>query len=182
MARDRTLATLFIRRADPTRYSTLLSELSNNYAMGQDENPTNLTAAYSLLVNYKTPTNARTKEAPPPSPAAIQQTVQQTSPEAMAMTFAQKAAMKPGNNGIVHGGVTCYNCQSSSHYAQDCPKGTNTGSTLVQHAFSLAHTCWRTTVLVQVQRVLERLVNKTKHRIRYRRMKHRTRETDLLKL
>jgi hypothetical protein len=66
--------------------------------------------------------------------------VTQQLPEATAMTFAQKAALQPGTNGFTHEGVTCYNCQGSGHYAVDCPKGTSTGTTLVQHNFVLAQT------------------------------------------
>jgi hypothetical protein len=137
MARDKTLATMFIMRADPTRYGTLLADLSNTYAMGKDEYPEDLSAAYTLLVNYVTPTNARVREVIRNIPTPV---VQQT-PEATAMTFAQKAALKPGTNGLTHDGVTCYNCQASGHYAVDCPSGgSNTGTTLVQHAYSLAQT------------------------------------------
>ena len=57
MARDRTIATVFIRNADPTRYGTLITELSNQYARGKDEYSTDLTSAYGLLVNYTTPAN-----------------------------------------------------------------------------------------------------------------------------
>jgi hypothetical protein len=135
VARDKTLATMLMLRADPTRYGTLLADLSNNYAMGKDEYPANLSAAYTLLVNYKTPVNARVRET---TQAVV--VAQRTAPEATAMTFAQKAALKPGTNGMTHDGVTCYNCQASGHYAVDCPTGTNTGTTLVQHAFSLAQT------------------------------------------
>jgi Reverse transcriptase (RNA-dependent DNA polymerase)/Zinc knuckle len=131
MARDRTLATLFIRRADPTRYGTLLADLSNNYAMGKDDYPADLTAAYSLLVNYKTPTNVKIKEVTAHVPVHATATVLTAPPEATAMTFAQKAA---------HDGVTCYKCKASGHYAADCPVGTNAGTTLVQHALSLAQT------------------------------------------
>jgi hypothetical protein len=54
------------------------------------------------------------------------------------MTFAQKAAMKPGKDGITHEGVKCYQCQATGHFAGDCPSGANTGTTLVQQAFVLA--------------------------------------------
>jgi Zinc knuckle len=136
MARDKTLATMFIMRADPTRYGTLLADLSNTYAMGKDEYPEDLSAAYTLLVNYVTPANARVREVVRTTHTPV---VPQT-PEATAMTFAQKAALKPGTNGLTHEGVTCYNCQDAGHYAVDCPSGTNNGTTLVQHAYSLAQT------------------------------------------
>jgi hypothetical protein len=62
LARDKTLATMFVMRSDQTRYGTLLADLSNNFAMGKDEYPHDLSAAYTLLVNYVTQANARIKE------------------------------------------------------------------------------------------------------------------------
>jgi hypothetical protein len=59
IARDRTLAITLIWGADPTRYGTLIAKLSNQYAMGKDEYPADISSTYSLLVNYKTPTNTR---------------------------------------------------------------------------------------------------------------------------
>jgi hypothetical protein len=44
-----------MRGADPTRYGTLIADLSNQYAMGIDNYPVDITSAYSLLVNYRTP-------------------------------------------------------------------------------------------------------------------------------
>lgn len=61
IARDRYLPIALIRGrgSDPTRYGTLSADLSNQYASGKDEYPIDISAAYSLLVNYRTPTNAR---------------------------------------------------------------------------------------------------------------------------
>lgn len=134
IARDRTLAIALIRGADRTRYGTLIDDLSNQYAMGKDEYPTDITSAYSLLVNYKTPTNARVRTTEATStnrPAA--------SPESSAMTFTQRGAVA-GTNGVVHDGITCYSCQALGHYAGDCPEGQGTmsGTTLTQYAYMLA--------------------------------------------
>jgi hypothetical protein len=85
IARDRTLAMALIRGADPTRYGTLIANLSNQYAMGKDEHPTNLNAAYSLLVNYETPANARVTRG-----TATATAVPSIAPEASSMTFAQQ--------------------------------------------------------------------------------------------
>jgi len=123
MARDQTLAIALVRGADPRRYGTLITELSNQYAMGMDNYPTDLTAAYGLLVNYKTPVN---------SGGARRE--QQASPEASAMTFAQQGAV-PGASGAVHEHITCFNCHNMGHYASDCPS--STGVTIVQYGFNL---------------------------------------------
>lgn len=115
IARERTLAIALIRRADTSKYGTLITSLSNQYAMGKDEYPTDVLAAQSLLVNYKTPVNtsaART-ETTRSQPATL-------TPEASAMTFTQRGAVA-GTNGVTHSGITCYNCQNMGHYAGDQP-------------------------------------------------------------
>lgn len=46
-----------------------------------------------------------------------------------------------GSNGITHDGIVCCNCQETGHYASDSPTdangGTDTGTSLVQHAYML---------------------------------------------
>jgi hypothetical protein len=64
IARERTLANALIRSADPTRYGTLIADLSNQYAMGIDQYPTDLLSAQSLLVNYRTPASGQIHHAP----------------------------------------------------------------------------------------------------------------------
>jgi hypothetical protein len=136
MARERTLAMALIRSADASKYGTLITDLANQYAMGRDEYPTDIVAAKCLLVMYRTPTNASTGRsgATRNHPAA--------TPEASAMTFAQRGASVTGTNGITHDDIQCWNCQQHGHYAGECPTGqaggTVSGTTLTQHAFMLA--------------------------------------------
>ena len=140
--RDRSVAMIFIRGADTTRYGTLVAELSNDYAAGKEDNPTDITA-YSRFVNYTTQVNDRPKSGATGNQYAMMTT--STSPEVSAMTFAQREGT-PGTNGLVHEGFTCYNCQGTGHYTLDCPAvedGNNSiraanGATLLQHAYMLA--------------------------------------------
>jgi hypothetical protein len=112
MARDRTLAAAFIRNADPTRDGTLTAELSNIYARGKDEYPTDLTSACGMLVNYTMPANARARHYNAPS------TIRAQNSESSAMTLAQRDTI-PGTNGITHKGITCYNCNSEFEYLRE---------------------------------------------------------------
>ena len=55
IARDRTLALAFLKQADRRRFGTLWADIENQFSRGNDQYPINLTAAYSLLVNFKPP-------------------------------------------------------------------------------------------------------------------------------
>ncbi|KAI2506981.1 hypothetical protein MHU86_7478 [Fragilaria crotonensis] len=141
IARDCTLAAALIRGSDPTRYGTLVADLANQYSKGKDEYPTDITSAYSLLVNYRTPANATYRGRNSSSAGDQQTTTTQASnsgPEgSAAMTFAQRN-VTPGTNGITHDGITCYRCNNTGHYASDCPEeqhsGSNaSGTTLLQY-------------------------------------------------
>ena len=61
-AKQETLAMALICGADPTRYGSLLLDLANHYAAGRDLYPKDLLTAYSLLLEYKVPTNARPRQ------------------------------------------------------------------------------------------------------------------------
>ena len=106
------------------------------------EYPTDLTSAYSRIVNYWTPVNvtrARQHGSTGDAHTASNQTT--SAPEASAMTFAQRNQSVPGTNGVTHDGVTCYQCNNVGHYACDCPEDQDSGTsgtTLVQHGLVLA--------------------------------------------
>jgi hypothetical protein len=131
IARDRTLAAGLLFGADPTRYGTLIVDLKNQYLRGKDEYPTDMHAAYSLLLNYVTPTNAREKGSHPQS--NVTTSGKHNTPETSALTFAQRAATGtkiPGRNGLTHDAITCFSCNYMGHYATECP-GTGASSTAV---------------------------------------------------
>ena len=67
------------------------------------------------------------------------------TPEASALTFAQRAALPKvaGSDGVTHEGITCYSCQAIGHYSSDCPGASKQvtapgGTTLTQHAYMMA--------------------------------------------
>ncbi|KAI2506456.1 hypothetical protein MHU86_7971 [Fragilaria crotonensis] len=137
-AYDKTFAIALVTGADPSKYGTLIAHLSNQYAMGRDEYPCDETAAYNLLVNYRTPENAarpRTSNNHHSSPATP------ATPAGSGITFAQHGAVA-GNNGLTHDGIECYHCHSIGHYASNCPTVSDTtvtsGTTLTQYAYMLA--------------------------------------------
>ncbi|KAG7363644.1 retrotransposon gag protein [Nitzschia inconspicua] len=54
-ARDDLLAVRFIKRSDPSRYGALIADLQNQYARGNNQYPTTLDDAYTMLTNYANP-------------------------------------------------------------------------------------------------------------------------------
>ena len=143
IARDRTLALAYIRGADPTRYGILVAELANQYALGNDNYPVDLTSAYSMLVNYTTPMNAT--RAARHNPQQTTTSTSRASGDTSTVTFTQRGVVA-GTNGVTHNKNTCYNCNHVGHYACDCPGDrsgatatpTTSGTTLCQYALMLA--------------------------------------------
>jgi Zinc knuckle len=153
--RDSTIAIMFIRNSDPRRYGTLLSDLANQHTRGNDQYPSDITAAYSLLVNYHPP--APTTR--PPSNPQVQNTATANSntnvnansgtnkgaivPSNIGPhTFAQAASparhtttgcIVPGSDGTTVGNITCFSCNANGHYATNCPSAIS----LVQYAYVL---------------------------------------------
>ena len=153
IARERTLAALMIRGADPTIYGTLIAELSNRFARGQNEYPTDMTAAASMLTTYKPPVNQQRQRTP------TTQAVETTAPaparstsaggseaSGVVLTYADRVvASVPGSDGVLLPGLTCFQCGGYGHRSRECPSLTGSSSTnstkgltLVQHAFMLA--------------------------------------------
>jgi hypothetical protein len=109
--------------------------------MGKDEYPSDLTSAYSLMVNYKTPTNKpqhkSSSSTGPLSPPLLEPS--QLPP----VPFAQKQAHIPGSDGLLHPTITCFHCQQTGDYASTCPTPSQTppvasGTTLLQFVLAQA--------------------------------------------
>jgi hypothetical protein len=108
----------------------------NAYAQGHDEYPTDLNAAYSLLINYRTPVNMRARTPNTHQPNNNSDTSGGSS-EVSTITFAQQGAVA-GSNGLMHDGITCYACNNVGHYAVHSPEdqaaSTTQRHTLTQYA------------------------------------------------
>ena len=114
--------------------------MGNRYARGKDEYPSDLNDAYSIIVDYATPTN--TGGGRGWSGGATTATT--TAPEASATTFAHQNVI-PDTDGNLFATVTCFRCDSLGHCPDRCPSDitrstmrSTTGTTLLQHAYMLA--------------------------------------------
>ena len=52
-AKDLSLAMSFLAKADRNRYGQKIEDLENDFSQGQDNYPKTVSAAYSLLINWK---------------------------------------------------------------------------------------------------------------------------------
>jgi hypothetical protein len=120
LAQEKFFAVSFLMSSDPRRYKNLLIELENDHSKGIGNYPTTLTAAYSLLVNYRT------------------QSFQQSN--------KHHASDNDGNGGsdddvsfLTNGFVpTCHHCGKKGHIAPKCPlklkqASTQSGQTTTQN-------------------------------------------------
>jgi hypothetical protein len=141
LARGRTLAMAFLRVADPRRYATLWSDLANQQTIGNYQYPIDLTAAYSMLLNYHAPIQNRSQQQHQNKHVTTASDSPNVPTDIGPHTFAQtarinpvsSASMVPGNDGITHDSVTCFSCNRGGHYANHCPSAIS----LVQHAYML---------------------------------------------
>jgi hypothetical protein len=104
VALDRTLALAFLKRANRCCFAnrcffgTLWVDLDNHFSRGNNQYPIDLTAAYSLLVNFKPPKREEPRRNTRSQEAAVE--------EEDGMTFVQSGEVIAGANGVTHTGVT----------------------------------------------------------------------------
>ena len=123
-ARDKHLATGFLRRANQSIYTPLLRELRDQRLHGHDPYPSNLADAYTLLENHSS--NKR-RSGPGNEGNRNQGGVVQD------IQHAQQGEKEKNPEGPIAGVDgrfipyrRCYACKRMGHYADNCPAGSNT--------------------------------------------------------
>jgi len=122
IARDRTLVLALLKQADRRHFGDLWHNLENQFTRGNDQCPINLTAAYSLLVNFKPPV---TREAPARRHIPRNPEPPLTTADKDGMTFNQAGEIITGIDGITRDTTLCFLCQNKGHYTDKCPNGAN---------------------------------------------------------
>ncbi len=103
------LAYQLIRGADPKRSGLLLQELSNDYAIGNDNYPEDLVAAMNALANFKTTYQKDGKWTRRNNNNNNNTNTSETGTSNSQNSFAQG------------GGPVCRRCGQPGHYATNCP-------------------------------------------------------------
>jgi hypothetical protein len=118
-AKGRALSTLFIVHADPNYYGPVYAKLENQFSRGTDQNPSDLTAAYNLLL-----TDVCVQPSQPKrnhghnlnSPAQCLHSAPVSETEVM---FTQSTIVH-GFDNLLHPKITCFKCNCCRHYTDKC--------------------------------------------------------------
>ena len=113
-ARNKTLALSFLKGADRRRFGSLWTDLENQFSRNNDQYPSDLTEAYSMLVSYKA---TRNQEHTRQLPSSVTTPVSDIT----GITFTQNGATVAGSDNVTHAQITCFNCNNKGHYASACP-------------------------------------------------------------
>ena len=122
-ASERTLALAFLKRAD-------------RRTRGNDQYPIALTAAYSLLVNFKPPVReTQARRHIPRNPESSSATADKDG-----MTFVQAGEIIAGFDDITRDTVLCFLCRNKGHYADKCPNGRHAATSDAVQLLQAGHT------------------------------------------
>lgn len=108
----------FIKRSNPGRYKVLLNQLQQSLYLRRNEYPISLVNVYNTLIQYSGQFTLNRPCDRNPVNGGRGQDAQHRN-----VSFVQAciATPVPGRNGVLHEQITCYNCNTKGHYANECP-------------------------------------------------------------
>ena len=127
-SKNKMIATMFLRRADKTRYWPLIKDLRMRYAEGEDRYPCTLEQAYARLQTYE-PIHKR--ERAMRASQKNQNTRDDTSSpngtnyRKLALQYVQDTEAVKGTNGKLYSNIKCFKCNLMGHYSDKCPNSSD---------------------------------------------------------
>ena len=119
VAQSRYVATAFILGSDRARYGRLIENLENDFLQGQDHYPRTLTAAYSLLTNWKQDLRNAMRIIGPANDGVSFTNVEGEVYGGQDVALANSGEKKRGpQKDKSH--ITCHRCRKKGHYASEC--------------------------------------------------------------
>ena len=116
LAREQTLAMMYLQRVDNKRYGDLWKDLQNQHSRGNSQFPNNLVSAYALVTEYKRDYKKGNKDRNNNNGNNAGNTEGNT----VELSFMQESAT-PGTNGVLKPNIKCYRCNKYGHYSSHCP-------------------------------------------------------------
>jgi hypothetical protein len=102
VGKEKYLAVALIRAADTSRYSRIMDDLVDQFTMGHNNYPINVTSAYNLLINYR----------------VTKQSTARIINESEGVAFATVDVTKEKRDLLK---IRCFRCQKRGHFATQCP-------------------------------------------------------------
>jgi hypothetical protein len=110
--KEKYLAMSLIRASDQIRYRRLMDHLQNQFTMGYNNFPTNVTVAYNLIINYRV-TGQSIARIINDSEGVLFTTVEKGVAFAMVKKVKEKCDYSK---------IKCFQCQQRGHFANHCPE------------------------------------------------------------
>jgi hypothetical protein len=97
---EKYLGVALVKGAERNMYSRLMDDLVNQFTMGHNNHPVNITAGYNLLLNYRVSGQSTARII--------------NDSESMSFTTVEKE-----KRDLKH--IKCFRCKKKGHFANHCP-------------------------------------------------------------
>ena len=113
-AKEANLAALMLINAEPGRYRDLASNLKKGANLGRDEYSKSIARMYELMMKYTRDSSKIANRGGRKGSVFVQTGSSEGDNEQDPI---------PGNDGVTHPKIVCFNCGQYRHYSSGCPSG-----------------------------------------------------------